>query len=149
MWIHFAFEAAWSNLPTYEYKPVDVNTKLAKITFNKGETYDSFYERFLDIEKEVELSLHKVSNTAVIETFMALLTDVECVVPRLSTIFVDLNTHIEEKGPNVDFRFSLEAIYRYLKSSGIDTKVKFLSHKLYYLLVLKHLLLLSLLMQQN
>ena len=103
-------------------KPVDVNAKLAKITFNKGETYDSFYERFLDIEKEVELSLHKVSNTSVVETFMTLLMKIECVVPRLSTIFVELNTHIEQQGPNVDFRFSLEAIYRYLKSSGIDTK---------------------------
>ena len=103
-------------------KPYDVNTKLATLKFHKGETYNSLYGRFLDIEKEVELSLHKVSNTSVMEMFMKLLMTIECVVPCLSSFFVELNTHIEQKGPNVDFRFSLEAIYRYLKSSGIDTK---------------------------
>ena len=103
-------------------KPYDVSTKLAMMSLTSGETYDSLYERFLDIEKEVELSLHKVSNASVIETFMKLLMKIECVIPRLSTTFVALNTHIEEKGPNVDFPYSLEAVYRYLKSSGIDTK---------------------------
>lgn len=130
-------------------KPYDVNTKLATLKFHKGETYDSLYGRFLDIEKEVELSLHKVSNTSVMEMFMKLLMTIECVVPCLSSFFVELNTHIEQKGPNVDFRFSLEAIYRYLKSSGIDTKERFLSPKLHYLLVPKHSQLLYLLIRQS
>ena len=112
--------------------PYDVNDKLAKMTFNCNETYDSIHERFLDIDKEVELFLYRVSNTAVVDEFMTLLMSVPDVIPRLSTIYVELKTHIKKHGPNVDFRFTLEDIYDYLICSGIvvSSEIKAPSHNI-------------------
>lgn len=101
--------------------PYNVNDKIAKMTFGSNETYDSLYERLIDIEKEVEMSLHRVSNTGVIEKFLDMLMTIPDVVPRLSGIFAELKSHIKGKGPNVDFHFSLEDIYDHLIYSGIPT----------------------------
>ena len=112
--------------------PYDVNDKLAKMTFNCNETYDSIHERFLDIDKEVELFLYRVSNTAVVDEFMTLLMSVPDVIPRLSTIYVELKTHIKKHGPNVDFRFTLEGIYDYLICFDIvvSSEIKAPSHNI-------------------
>ena len=101
--------------------PYDVNIKIAEMTIKQNETYDSFYERFLDIEKEVELSLHRVSNTVVVDKFLSLLMTLPDVIPRLSTIYAELKSHIKKNGPNVDFRYSIHEIYEYLVCSGIVT----------------------------
>ena len=99
--------------------PYNVNDKIAKMTISTNETYDSLYERFIDIEKEVEMSLHRVSNTTVVEKFMEILMTLPDVVPRLSAIFAQLKTHIKKQGPNVDFRLTIEEIYDQLVCSGI------------------------------
>ena len=50
--------------------PENINDKIAKFDFDRNETYDSLYKRFIQIEKEVSLSLHRVSNTVVIEKIL-------------------------------------------------------------------------------
>ena len=101
--------------------PYNINDKIAKLTFTANETYDSLYERFINIEKEVEMSLHKVSNTTVVEKYMELLMTLPEIVPRLSAIFAELKSHIKRQGPNVDFRLTIEEIYEHLICSGIVT----------------------------
>ena len=90
--------------------PYDVNDKIAKMTFAPKETYDTLFERFLDIGKEVEMSLHRVSDTTVVEKYLDLLMTVPEVIPRLSTIFAEFKSHMKKKGPNITFRLNIEEI---------------------------------------
>ena len=99
--------------------PYNINDKIAKLSFNANETYDSLFERFLDVQKEVEMSLHRVSNTSVVEKYMEMLMTIPDVVPRLSAIFAELKSHIKKLGPNVDFRMTLHEIFEHLVCSGI------------------------------
>ena len=99
--------------------PYNVNDKIAKLTLLSNETYDGLFERFLDIEKEVEMSLHKVSDTSVVEKYLDLLMTIPEVVPRLSAIFADFKSHMKRRGPNVSFRLTIEDIYDYLVCAGI------------------------------
>ena len=101
--------------------PENINDKIALLQICQNDTYDSFYKKFIQIEKEVSLSLHKVSNTVVIEKFMELLMTVPEIVPRLSSTLVDLNNHIEIYGPNVNFKYSIHDVYKTLRKSGIAT----------------------------
>jgi len=101
---------------------LDVIQEISSLSLAKGETLDSLLLKFVDMDRKLQLSGHKIPPTAMISKYLSLLKLNERLFTIISPIHREFHSHMLLHGPDVPFSsYNFPDIHSYIKYSGVAT----------------------------
>lgn len=101
--------------------PMDFLMDLVQLRLYPWDSFNSFFVRAIDLQNRLNRSKLYLAPTILMERILEVLLTVPDLKEILSVFIIELNTHIEDSGPNTAFTITPDDVLGFLEFSGYDT----------------------------
>lgn len=106
---------------------LDVVEIISTLKIHPQDTLSTFYSKTVAIQNKLTVSRNSVPATSLTKRFLAGFEQNNKAQIILASVKFIFTTHLEDKGPDVPFPFSITAIYNILVKSGISPNDKIMN----------------------
>jgi len=109
---------------------LDVINEISSIKVHKNETLNSLLDKFISLDRRLELSGRAVSPTVLFQRYLDIISQNDRIFSLISPICRSFHNHMKHNGPDVLFEeYGIHEIHEYIVESRIDPDIAFLQKK--------------------